>query len=302
MKKEFYSNGKLLITGEYVVLDGALSLAIPTYYGQSLILTHSVKKGIEWSSLDEKGTLWFHVKFNYDATHFLKTESNDPVSKTLLKILQKAKQLNPNFLNTEEGIKITTRLNFPRNWGLGTSSTLINNIAQWAHVNAFTLLKNSFKGSGYDIAAAQNEKPILFQLQQKEISVRKAHLPWEFTDSVFFVHLNKKQDSKEGIEKYNANLATESEIQKISEISNKLLLCYSLTDFEKLLEAHEQIISKIIKAPTVKEKLFSDYPHTLKSLGAWGGDFILATGGEKDKDYFRKKGYATIIPFEKMIK
>ena len=31
----FYSNGKLLITGEYVILDGALSLAVPSLLGQS---------------------------------------------------------------------------------------------------------------------------------------------------------------------------------------------------------------------------------------------------------------------------
>ena len=31
-----YSNGKLLISGEYVILDGALSLAVPTLFGQYL--------------------------------------------------------------------------------------------------------------------------------------------------------------------------------------------------------------------------------------------------------------------------
>ena len=37
--KYFYSPGKLLLTGEYVVLDGAKSLAIPTIFGQSLNIT-----------------------------------------------------------------------------------------------------------------------------------------------------------------------------------------------------------------------------------------------------------------------
>jgi len=32
----YRSNGKLLLTGEYVVLDGALSLALPTTLGQRL--------------------------------------------------------------------------------------------------------------------------------------------------------------------------------------------------------------------------------------------------------------------------
>ena len=32
----FYSPGKLMLTGEYLVLDGASSLALPTMLGQSL--------------------------------------------------------------------------------------------------------------------------------------------------------------------------------------------------------------------------------------------------------------------------
>ena len=32
----FYSHGKLLLTGEYLVLDGALALAVPCKLGQSL--------------------------------------------------------------------------------------------------------------------------------------------------------------------------------------------------------------------------------------------------------------------------
>ena len=90
-------------------------------------------------------------------------------------------------------------------------------------------------------------------------------------------------------------------LRKISDISNKLLLCYSLSDFEALLEAHETIISEIIQLPTVKASRFTDYPNTVKSLGAWGGDFILATGTENDQAYFRKKGYTTLIPFTEMI-
>ena len=47
----------------------------------------------------------------------------------LVQILNAAKQLNPDFLNDNKGFKISTHLTFPKNWGLGTSSTLINNIA-----------------------------------------------------------------------------------------------------------------------------------------------------------------------------
>lgn len=288
-----------MLTGEYVVLDGATALAIPTKFGQSLDAEISENERIHWKSLDEKGTVWFEDFF--DLKNFESKNSEKSISKILSKILQQAKKLNPDFLSENEGIQVTTKLDFPRNWGLGTSSTLINNIAQWAEVDGFALLANSFGGSGYDIAAAQNDSPILYKLKNEIPEFRKINLSWDFTDRLFFVHLNQKQNSKEGIARYKNISVEQKSIQRISDISNKLLVCYSLSDFEKLMNAHEQIISEIIKLPTVKEQLFSNYPGTIKSLGAWGGDFVLVTGNDSEMDYFRTKGFETIIPFREMI-
>lgn len=300
MKKTFYSNGKLLLTGEYVVLDGATALAIPTRYGQSLEIETSEVKGIHWESLDEKNAIWFEDLF--DLNNFQSKKLENSISKTLSKILLEARNLNPGFLMESEGIQITTKLNFPRNWGLGTSSTLINNIAQWANVDALTLLAKSFGGSGYDIAAAQNDSPIMYKLKNGKSVLKKVNLPWDFTENLFFIHLNQKQDSKEGIAHYRNTLVDKKSLQNISEISDNLLTCSALSEFENLMNAHEQIISELINLPTIKSQLFSDYPHTIKSLGAWGGDFVLATGDKKDINYFRKKGFGTVIPFEEMIK
>ncbi len=302
MKKIFHSNGKLLLTGEYVVLDGATALAIPTKLGQSLEVVPVEKEGIQWKSFDEKGSVWFEADFKITDIQNSSLKTEDLIHNQLFKILQKAKELNPKFLDNEIGFQVKTNLDFPRNWGLGTSSTLINNIAQWANVDAFELLENSFGGSGYDIAAAQNDSPILYKLENEKPEFRKAQLPWEFTNSLFFVHLNKKQDSKEGIARYKSSSINKKEIQRISKISTDFLLCHSLSDFETLMDAHEEIISQIIKLPTIKEQLFSDYPKTIKSLGAWGGDFILVTGNDTDMDYFKKKGFGTVVAFEEMIK
>lgn len=297
--QKFHSNGKLLLTGEYVVLDGATALAIPTKYGQSLEVTVSEKEEIHWKSFDEKGLVWFEDLFDLKTLEG-KNQHNE-LSKTLSKILIEAKKLNPDFLSHSEGILVETQLNFPRNWGLGTSSTLINNIAQWAEVDGFALLANSFGGSGYDIAAAQSDAFILYELKHGKPHFKKIKLPWNFTNSLFFVHLNEKQDSKEGIAHYRNALVKEKDIQRISDISNKLLACDSLSDFEKLMDAHEDTISEIINLPTIKSKLFKDFLGNIKSLGAWGGDFVLVTGDVSDMDYFRKKGFKTVIPFDEMI-
>ena len=251
MKKTFYSNGKLLLTGEYVVLDGAKALAMPAKFGQNLLVEDTEAEGIQWKSLTVEGDIWFEEKFNSKDNFSSKTETAE--AKTLTRILQEAKKLNPSFLSEGKSLSVTTQLSFPRIWGLGSSSTLINNIAQWAQVNAFTLLQNSFGGSGYDIAAAQKNSPFFYQLINGEPSIQKVHLPWDFKDLLFFVHLNKKQDSKEGIERYKSASVSVKDIQKISDLSKKLLLCYSLSDFEKLMESHERIISETIKLPTVKE-------------------------------------------------
>ncbi|PHR15023.1 MAG: GHMP kinase [Aequorivita sp.] len=298
--QKFHSNGKLLLTGEYVVLKGATALAIPTKYGQSLEVDFSEKKEIYWKSYDENGSVWYEDYF--DLKNLEVSNNRNNISKTLSKILCEARKLNPTFLLEQNGFKVKTKLDFPRNWGLGTSSTLINNIAQWAGVDGFALLANSFGGSGYDIAAAQNDTPILYELKNGNPEYRKIHLPWDFTQSVFFVHLNKKQDSKKEVTRFKKASVDKKVLQRISDISNKLLVCYSLSDFEKLMNVHEEIISKNIKLPTIKEQLFSDYSGAIKSLGAWGGDFVLATGDENEMDYFRKKGFGTIVPFGEMMK
>ncbi len=68
MRQTFYSNGKLLITGEYAVLDGARALALPTKFGQDLVVEEGKNKEIVWKSFDKDGSIWFEDTipiFNY---------------------------------------------------------------------------------------------------------------------------------------------------------------------------------------------------------------------------------------------
>ena len=226
----------------------------------------------------------------------------DTIAENLNKILRETQKLNPAFLNSEKGFLVKTKLDFPKNWGLGSSSTLINNIANWAKVNPYKLLENTFGGSGYDIACAQHNSPILFTKHPSKIVVEEVNFNLTFRNQLYFVHLNKKQNSREGIERYKklkGNLT--SEIKQISELSEAFLSCKKLSDFEKLMKEHEQIVSKTIQLKEIQAELFSDYFGQTKSLGAWGGDFILATGNEDSPNYFNKKGFSTVIPYQKMV-
>ena len=303
--QEFYSNGKLLLSGEYVVLDGAKSLALPTVFGQHMGVQKIASREIHWKSIDNQGNVWFTgiaVIPNGEGS-FDFNSSSDPETAALLgKLLTETRKLNSSVFDDTSGFEIATRLNFPRDWGLGSSSTLINNIAQWTKVDAYALLWNAFKGSGYDIACAQHSTPISYELIQQQPKIAPVAFNPSFTTSLFFVYRNKKQNSRDGITRYQAqnfNLATA--LKTISSLTDSLIAATDLDQFEKLLIAHENCISSIIGLPPVKQALFPDYPRALKSLGAWGGDFILAVGGKAEKAYFETKGYSTIISYEDMI-
>jgi mevalonate kinase len=302
MENTFYSNGKLLITGEYLVLDGAISLALPTKFGQYLKVSSGATGKIHWTSFDFDNSIWFEESFTFTEIINFKNSEKLSEKETLIKILHEAYLINPKYLNSSLGYSISTTLTFPKFWGLGTSSTLINNIAQWLEISAFVLLKNSFGGSGYDIACAQNNTPILYQLKNGIPTVEKVNFLPSFINNIFFIYLNKKQSSKIAIENYCKNHNNlKADFIEINEITSAILNSNSLDNFSYLLDQHEEIMSKIIEIPTVKDTLFSDFNGTIKSLGAWGGDFILAVSKENPTLYFENKGYNTIVPFKEMI-
>ena len=299
----FYSNGKLLLTGEYVVLDGATALALPTQKGQSLSISPIESPHLVWTSLLEDGSSWFKVRLQLPSLEPVAAILS-PVIEKLVSILKETKKLNSDFLNTHQGYEVQSRLTFQQDWGLGSSSTLTHNIASWAMVDPYDLLERTFGGSGYDIACASAKTPITFSLKDNNPTVQSIGFSPTFQDHLFFIYLNKKQNSRQSIAQYNtadkSNL--KEAIARISEITKEIISCTSLPTFEQLLLEHEMIISDLVQLPTIANQYFSDYKEgVLKSLGGWGGDFVLATGSQNAMDYFRKKGFTTIIPYAQMI-
>ncbi|GJH40766.1 hypothetical protein RCZ04_13160 [Capnocytophaga sp. HP1101] len=291
----FHSNGKLLITGEYAVLDGALAFALPTQKGQSLEVTEAQNSG-RWQAFDINGDLWFD-----SAT--LTTETHQQIAQTLQKILTTAAQLNPNFNERWLHSHVQTHLEFPRLWGLGTSSTLINNIAQWAEVNPYELLFKSFGGSGYDIACAKCNSPLLYRLEDGKPHSYPLQFLFPHTHQTYFVYLNQKQNSKDGIARYRLVSKSKRKLaESITHLTEQFVLAHTTTDVCQILNEHERLISDYLGIPTVKDRLFPDFNGTVKSLGAWGGDFVLAISETEDTPaYFVAKGFDTCIPYNEMI-
>ncbi len=302
MKKTYYSNGKLLITGEYLVLDGAIALALPTKFGQNLIVESGNNQTIYWKSFDKDGSIWFEDTIPFEAIKNKSVTDSQNTRNTLITILHQGYLVKPDFLNNQDGYIVQTHLTFPKNWGLGTSSTLINNIAQWLQIDAFELLNTSFGGSGYDIACAQNNNAICYQLQNQKALIKKVSFNPIFMDKIFFVYLNKKQNSKSAIAKYfNNKNSIASFLPLINSITQIILSTNDFEIFSNELQHHETIMSQILETPTIKETLFSDFDGVIKSLGAWGGDFVMAVSKENPSSYFKSRGYEISIPFNEMI-
>ncbi len=286
--KSFYSNGKVLLTGEYSVLNGSSAIGLPTKMGQDMLVEDDIGQTISWSSFNMNSQKWFECLIDLESFEIIKT-NNKKICLRLKKILEVSQNLNSKFLKT--GKKIITNLDFDYKWGLGTSSTLINNISKWAEINPYELLRKTFGGSGYDIACAEANSPILFSLNPGKEKIIPIDFSSKLKKNLFFIYQNKKQSTKKSLKDFkNKNSFSKSIINDISEISRNLILTSDIEEFKKLIDYHESLMSNVLKIDSIK-KNFNDYNGSLKSLGAWGGDFFLAVGPEDSLDYFKKKNF-----------
>lgn len=298
MEKNYYSRGKLLLTGEYAVLQGATAVAVPTKLGQHLtVKTNNTNNILSWTAKDDKDKTWFYCKLSLDNLSIMETDNED-VANSLLKMLSFCKTKS-SFLNNG-GYEVNTKTEFPIDYGLGTSSTLINNLSYWANMDPFLILTECFSGSGFDVAVAQCNAAIHYQLKNNYPHWEKKSISFPFEENLFFVHLNKKAISRESIkDKTNFSL---SQLNRITDISKSITQVTSLLEFEILLNDHEEIIAQATGKTPIKRDLFPSYNGTIKSLGAWGGDFILVTGesGYIEK-FFKSKGYNSIFKYSDLI-
>lgn len=306
-------NGKLLLTGEYAVMNGGLGLALPTKLGQSLKIT-SIEDGkaeIHWISRDEKNEVWFEAQLNYGSAMDLLKSSDDRVGMNLRKMLMALFEMNRKLADSKATYQIFTKLEFPRDWGLGSSSTLVSALSEWAGVDAYQLLEKTMGGSGYDLACANVDYPILYKRKLEDETwvpdARKVQFSPSFKPLLYFVHLGKKQDSREGIKLYNflTPAQKESLVQELTIITRAIVdPDLTFNDFERILDLHESTVSKALHIPRVRDLYFKDFGGQVKSLGAWGGDFIMATAHADDKAvraYFKSKGFDVVLGWQALF-
>ncbi len=301
------AHGKLLLTGEYFVLDGALALALPVRYAQSLHIekTTDTPNRLLWESRDSDGSSWFSAEYELPSLQLLRS-SDTPTADTLATLLLACRRQRPDFLGRSEGLHVLTQTDFPRAWGLGTSSTLIAALGRWSGADPYTVLFDTLSGSGYDIACAFAESPILYQLLEgRRPQVQAVEFAPPFADHLYFVYLGKKQDSREGIRRYRERTTANTDlVTDISVLTRTCLDAASLPDFETALAEHEYLIGQALGLPRAKHLYFNDFWGEVKSLGAWGGDFVLATSDRAEmatRQYFQEKGFGTLLTWKEMV-
>lgn len=293
----YFASGKLLLFGEYLVLKGSGCLAIPLKYGQKMQVENSDQNNFNWTSnINEK--IWFSCVFTKELE--IITTSDRAKADSLMSLLKIIIEEKLSLFQT--GLNFQTQLDFPLEWGWGSSSTLISLLSQWSKLNPYLLLKNSFGGSGYDIACATANTPVIYDMESHE-SVPVYLFP-KITSKLLFVYSGKKQISEKEVKQFSQLKISTDKVEKMRSIIISAAKATQIEVFEDAMEESENLLSPILNSPTIKEKYFSDYPFSIKSLGAWGGDFFMATFRKENEAriYFAEKGYSVLFNYSEIIK
>ena len=304
--KTFKANGKLMLTGEYFVLHGAKALALPVNKGQQMQveeINNTTEPTINWLA-KKPSEDWFYAEFSLPDLNIITTDDKPKASKLQL-ILLTLQQLNPAVFSANTSYKFITLLEFEPEWGFGSSSSLLVNLSRWAKVNPYTLLNFSIGGSGYDIACGQSRSPLIYHLTGLLPHQKPAAFKPPFAEKLYFVYQGKKQDSAKAVHAFKAKNAKNDlteQVERVSEITQQLA---ETTDFEifcSLMHEHETIVGAHIGLEPIQQR-YPDFEGQLKSLGAWGGDFLLAATHWPEnvvRNYFSDKGLETVFCFDEL--
>ncbi len=297
----YKANGKFLLTGEYLVLHGALSLAIPLKLGQTLNVEVVDDDIVRWVAKQPQGT-WLEASFDRKNLELIET-SDSIKAGFVAHLLEIVKDVKPHLFDS--GLLFSTLLEFDPEWGMGSSSTLISNMARWANLNPYLLLKETFGGSGYDVACAEASSPIFYSLENGLPSFEKADFNPPFGDNIFFVYQGKKQSSAVEVKSFLHKDDREylKYIPYIDNITKKMVEVKKMDDFCRLLDNHEACMSECLGRPKLKS-YFDDFEGSLKSLGAWGGDFMMAAtekGHDYVKNYFARHNMDTVLSYNDIV-
>jgi len=336
--REFHARGKLLLTGEYVVMQGARALACPTRRGQSMYTRSASPGRIHWKAYTPRGEVWLQAEWEIQdgLEGISETKSAEPSSinnitlkcvglgksemakgvarlqEWLQHAMRMSKATNPEHFREEirrirsEGIAVETILEFEREWGLGSSSSLISLLARWWGCPAMQLHAATQGGSGYDQACATAGGPIFYRINGESGApdIRPAPFYPPFHEQLLFVYTGTKQSTDQSVRDYWLRQpATDSDLQQWSECATQMASATDLMQFMEIMHRHEQLMSEVLHRPPVQQSRFTGFPGQTKSLGAWGGDFVMAAAPEPERAhrYLGQNGYPIRFSFHELL-
>jgi len=306
MVHSYYANGKLLLSGEYLVLHGASALVLPLKVGQHMKVTPSgyrKKAIIKWRA-NALYDPWFYAEINLQDWTVNKS-TNEETANRVTRLLQEAGKLNPMLFNPGAGFNIQTETGFNMDWGFGSSSALTANIARWAMIDPFELHFRTSDGSGADIAAAISTGPVLYRLTDNKPECHIVNFNPSFYRHLWLVYLGHKQSTSQSLRDFRIKVnILPKDIAEMDRLTLGMIQAESLKSFMILIREHEDLLSRLMDITPVRASQFVDFPGEIKSLGAWGGDFILAVSEAKDYDvrnYFKQKDMTPVFSFDKIV-
>ena len=299
----YHAHGKLLLSAEYMVMYGARALALPLVPGQSLECFRSDSPdSFSWSAFHQDNQ-WFSARFDPGSLKILET-SNRVVAKRLQEVIRACIVLMPTFQEELFHNDVVTRIDFPPEYGFGSSSTLIALLADWAEVNPLDLHFMVSNGSGYDVACALAEGPIIYHMMDQSPHYRHITFRPPFSNQLYFAWLGNKQPTASHLEKVSAKLDPDHEtIQYFSQMTMKMVESGTLDEFRIAMAEHEEKLSSILGMEPVSAR-FEGLPGSVKSLGAWGGDFVMiASWLEEDslRDYLKSQGIDVVYRYKEIV-
>lgn len=293
---KFQAHGKLLLFGEYLVLEGSKCLAIPLRYHQTLAVSKSDSPHHIWRSF-ETGKEWFSCAFNDSLEVFSHNQTD--TANTLRRLLVLIHHKLPALFREKRCFEVNA--DFPLKWGLGSSSTLVSLLSQWSGLDPYILLDNSFGGSGFDIACATASGPIVYEMSNR--TIQSVMLPDSISSKLLFIYSGRKQSTAQETLRFKDKDIPQHAVDRMNGLIDKVLQVKQIVDFETYMSESELLLAPLLYKDAVKAALFKDYPYSIKSLGAWGGDFFMASYRDEReaRNYFSNKGYPVHFTYPEII-
>jgi mevalonate kinase len=298
------AHGKLLISAEYMVLHGSLALAVSLKKGQRLQKIKSKDRTLfSWKAYQEDDP-WFSADFSPSTLDVVATTDRDKAA-YLQMLIRACIELDPVFQRELFNWDVETRLDFSPDWGFGSSSTLTALMAEWADVNPLDLHFMISEGSGFDVACAIADSAIIYRLLDDGPHYQPVLFNPPFADQIYFVWLGSKQaTAKHLVEMAGQINPGKEDIHDFSTLSRGMLEANELNEFRALMEEHETKLSELIRMERVSKTRFHGLQGSVKSLGAWGGDFVMIASEQETAalyNYLDKLGLTCRFKFKDLI-